>query len=301
MEKSENNLKRFRAAMADRPDLWTVFDYYGGAYNPTYDPMATETKGGIFYDFYAFWCSWRSTYPPLYPDWTDADTNWYRPPWIPAALNPAFTLPNEIIERVGSQVHDNIYYSRSGEKSASNLLLTYCFYGSVEHPFPPIRWEYRRDLAQHIFTTYRDRWYNVMDMYMQRWDALFGEYVREILTNDETVTDYGKENTRTPNLTDTVTPNLTRIDYTRGFNTTTDRQVDKSTSTGTRTETNTGTETNTLSGSDTTTRNYTKTLEGRHGSAAALLQEATDYIMNNPYMDMVYNDLDKLLTIPIYK
>lgn len=298
MSKTPENLAKFRELMADRPNLWTVYDYYGDTYDPTFDPMPTTYKGGIFYDFFAFWCNWKQ-YANTYPTWTDEDSNWYRPPWLPATLDPAFTLPNEILERVGSQVHDNIYYSRSGEKSASNLLLTYCTSINVDQP--PMTWYMRRGLAQNIFTTYRDRWYNVMDMYMQRWDALFGEYVREILTDDETVTDYGKVDTRTPNLTDTVTPNLTRTDYTRGFNTTTDRQVDKSVSTGTRTETNTGTETNTLSGSDTTTRNYTKTLEGRHGSAAGLLQEATDYIMNNPYMEMVYNDLDKLLTIPIYK
>lgn len=162
-------------------------------------------------------------------------------------------------------------------------------------------WYMRRGLAQNIFTAYRERWYNAMDMYLQRWDALFGEYVREILTNDETVTQYGKANTRTDDLWQVVEPNLTRTDYSRGYNTTTDRQTDKNTSTGTRTQHDAGTVGDAQSGSDTATRNYTKTLEGRHGSAAGLIQEATDYLINNPYMEVVYNDLDHLLTIPIYK
>lgn len=298
MSKTPENLAKFRELMADRPDLWTVFDYYGDTYDPTYDPMPTTYKGGIFYDFYAFWCQWKG-YANTYQDWTDADSNWYRPPWIPAALDPAFIIPNEVLERVGSQVHDNIYYSRSGEKSASNLVLTYCTSIMVDQP--PMTWYMRRSLAQNIFTAYRERWYNAMDMYLQRWDALFGEYVREILTNDETVTQYGKANTRTDDLWQVVEPNLTRTDYSRGYNTTTDRQTDKNTSTGTRTQHDAGTVGDAQSGSDTATRNYTKTLEGRHGSAARLLQEATDYLINNPYMEIVYNDLDHLLTIPIYK
>ena len=298
MSKTPENLAKFRELMADRPDLWTVFDYYGDQYDPTYEPMPSTYKGGIFYDFNAWWYQWQG-YANTYPTWTDDDSNLYRPPWIPQSLDSAFTIPNQIITDRIAVALDSVYYGRSGEKPASNLLLSYCTSINVDQP--PMVWYMRRAIAQYAMQMYRDRWYKVLDMYNAQWDLLYGESVREILTNDETVTQYGKANTRTDDLWQVVEPNLTRTDYSRGYNTTTDHQTDKNTSTGTRTQHDAGTVGDAQSGSDTATRNYTKTLEGRHGSAAGLLQEATDYLVNNPYMEIVFSDLDHLLTIPIYK
>lgn len=140
-------------------------------------------------------------------------------------------------------------------------------------------------------------WERMYESLKQKYDPLENYSMTETMTNDETVTEYGKTTERTDNLThsktgtDTTSPDLTEEetpDETNtntndvyGFNssaavhdsenTTTRTGTNTRTTTGTSEteynteETDTGTQTTEDSGSDTQTRNYTLTRNGNIG------------------------------------
>lgn len=55
-------------------------------------------------------------------------------------------------------------------------------------------------------------------------------------------------------------------------------------------------------GTDTRTRSYSETIEksGRHASGAELLQKELDFRAQNIFWNVVYTDIDSVLTLPIY-
>ena len=185
----------------------------------------------------------------------------------------------------------------------------------------------------------------IYDMYNRNWQRLWGTLtvvydpiqnydMTEIMTDDETVTEYGKSRTRTDNLTSTRTDNLSHAkggtesdsrdveDNTSndiyGFNSSDASPADKvdktvsddntrtyntvETDTGTETTANTGTQTEADTGSDTQTRNYTLTRSGNIGvtTSQQMLQSERDLWIWNFFNDVVYPDIDRILTIDIY-
>lgn len=166
-------------------------------------------------------------------------------------------------------------------------------------------------LADLIWGMYGERW-------VRMWAVLKAEYnpiENYDLTEEETNT-YGKTTTRTDNLShgktgnDTVTPNLTESSQHNvyGFNTTdvNGKPADKTTTsnTGTNqttyntTETDTGTQSHANSGHD--DRELT-----RHGNIGVttsqqMLQSDIDLWVWNYFNDVVFPDIDRVITIPIY-
>lgn len=219
----------------------------------------------------------------------------------------------------------------------------------------------------------------------KQWETLSLEYnpienysMREQMTNDETVTEYGKSTSRTDNLThkktgtetatvdgmdtqtddlthkktgtetrtddltDTTTPNLTtnKADTVHGFNSnegiptgeqaqtatgtntvthdgTEQRQYDLiDADTGTQTTKRTGTDETTFNttntdtgtqtvldgGSDTQTRNYTLTRSGNIGvtTSQQMLESERMLWIWNFFRDVVFPDIDRVLTLQIY-
>lgn len=175
----------------------------------------------------------------------------------------------------------------------------------------------------------------------KQWETLSFEYnpienysMVETMTDDETVTEYGKSTTRTDNLThgktgtetrtdnltDTITPNITTniSDTVHGFNSTdgvpTGEQA--GTETGTNTETHTGTEqkqynltdtdagTQTIldGGSDTHTRNYELTRAGNIGVTTSQQMIESERLLWewNFFRNVVFPDIDRVLTLSIY-
>lgn len=175
----------------------------------------------------------------------------------------------------------------------------------------------------------------------KQWETLSFEYspienyrMVEQMTNDKTVTEYGKSTTRTdnmqhtktgteedaPNLTDTSTPNLTTTDKNSvfGFNSSnavpSDEQMKHAT--GTNTNTRTGTDTRTYNttdadtgtqtlidgGSDTHTRNYELTRSGNIGvtTSQQMIQSERDLWVWNFFHEVVFPDIDRVLTLQIY-
>ena len=156
----------------------------------------------------------------------------------------------------------------------------------------------------------------------------------ESMTNDKTVDEYGKTRTRTdnlqhtktgteqdsPDLTDTTTPNLisTGENSIYGFNSSNPVPLDEQTkhATGTNTNTRTGTDTRTYNttdadtgtqtdndgGSDIRTRNYTLTRSGNIGvtTSQQMIESERALWVWNFFRDVVFPDIDRVLTLQIY-
>ena len=173
-------------------------------------------------------------------------------------------------------------------------------------------------LATVIFKIYSVRWNKLWDTLSFEYDPIQNYSMTEIMTDDETVIEYGKvktidgTNTRTPNLTETETPNVTReTEMNRfGFNSSepVPSDTETETQTGTDTTTTTGTDeteidsTETDSGSDTHTRNYTLSRAGNIGvtTSQEMIESERKLWMWDFFHDIVFPDIDRVLTINIY-
>jgi len=189
-------------------------------------------------------------------------------------------------------------------------------------------------LAVTAFKVYGKNWAKMWETLSFEYNPIENYSMVEQMTNDETVTEYGRTTTRTnnlshmktgtetdtPNTTETTTPNLTNTTNTgvHGFNssesvpTGTESQTATGTNqvsrTGTDTTTynttdaDTGTQTDADTGTDTHTRNYSLTRSGNIGvtTSQQMIQSERDLWKWNYFTDVVFPDLDKLLTICIY-
>lgn len=163
----------------------------------------------------------------------------------------------------------------------------------------------------------------------KQWATVSAEYnpienysMREQMTNDATVTTYGKQTTRTDNLihaktgteTREITPDLETVTEKAmaGFNSVAPVDTDKETqtSTGTQTDetthnmqdTDTGTQSNVDSGSDTSTRNYVLTRSGNIGvtTSQQMLESERALWQWNFLQNVVFPDIDRIVTSPSY-
>lgn len=131
----------------------------------------------------------------------------------------------------------------------------------------------------------------------KEWATLSAQYnpienysMTEEMTDDETVSEYGKVHTREDNLKD---ESKTAV---YGFNST--GPID----TGAGETSRTGVVTDRDSGEDTHTRNYTLTRSGNIGvtTSQQMLQSERDLWKWNFFRDVVFPDLDRILTLQIY-
>lgn len=190
-------------------------------------------------------------------------------------------------------------------------------------------------IAGIIYNMFSTNW-------VKQWAVLSAEYnpienyrMVEEMTDDETVTEYGKTNTRTddlthtkdgtetqtPDTTETETPSLitTKENGVYGFNSTAETPASKETATNvsgnnTRTmsgtdeleyditETDSGTVTDVQSGEDTSTRNYHLERSGNIGvtTSQQMIESEINLWKWNFFLDVVFPDVDKVLTSPIY-
>lgn len=161
-------------------------------------------------------------------------------------------------------------------------------------------------LAGVLMATNKERWSREWATRSAQYDPIKNYDMTEEMTDDETVTDYGHTRTRTDNLTHTTTPNLTEQTSgdVYGFNSSNAVHSDKQvgTTTGTSTDLDTGTQTDADTGSDTSTRNYTLTRSGNIGvtTTQQMLQSERDLWMWSYFYDVVFPDVDEVLTVPVY-
>lgn len=221
------------------------------------------------------------------------------------------------------EYHGNV----SGKKLISPLL--YAFLSDGELPAEDVS-----TIAHAVFIMFGLNWSKQWATRLAEYNPIENYSMLEQMTDDETVDVYGKTVTRTdnlqhtktgtetttPNTTETTTPNLQTTEDNKvfGFNSSVGVDSDGSVSsaTGTNTVQVTGTETlqhNTTDaetgtqqhvdgGSDTHTRNYTLRRSGNIGvtTSQQMLQSERDLWKWNFFRDVVFPDIDSVLTLGIY-
>lgn len=202
---------------------------------------------------------------------------------------------NDIAYELDLEYHGNI----SGEKIISPLVRKMCVNDELTDAD-------KVKLSEIIVALCGENW-------SKQWETLSLEYnpienyrMTETMTDDETVTEYGKTSTRTDNLTDTNTPNLTTNteNTVHGFNSTdgvpSDAQAQ--TATGSNTDAHTGTQTNADTGTDTQTRNYELTRSGNIGvtTSQQMIESQRTLWMWKYFYSVVFPDIDRVLTLQIY-
>lgn len=212
---------------------------------------------------------------------------------------------------MSTELDIDYYNNYSGSKIISPLL--YSLTGGNETTETDLE-----TLASLIFKIYGKRWTKLWDTMNFEYNPIENYSMVETMTDDTTVTEYGKTHTvdgtttRTPNLTETETPNLTRDSEKNryGFNSNdaVPADTETETQTGTNTTTTNGTDetaidsTETDGGTDTHTRNYKLTRSGNIGvtTSQQMIESERALWMWDYFHDIVFPDVDRVLTINIY-
>lgn len=192
------------------------------------------------------------------------------------------TLPwadQEIVPALDAEYYGNI----SGDKPVSPLLEK-MIDGSVMT-------DLEKDFtAMTIVTMFLDNWNKEWATLSAQYNPIENYSMTEEMTDDQTVSEYGKIHTREDNLKD---ESKTAV---YGFNSS------EASDTGSGETTRTGSVTDRDSGEDTHTRNYTLTRSGNIGvtTSQQMLQSERDLWKWNFFRDVVFPDLDQILTLRIY-
>lgn len=174
-------------------------------------------------------------------------------------------------------------------------------------------------LSDIIHSLYNDKWSGLWATQNLEYNPIENYNMRERLTNDSTVKNYGHTNTRTDNLThaktgtETESPNLTVNDNlgVNGFNSNDSVPAEERSRTSTgntqttynTSDADTGTQTTVDSGADTTTHSYLLTRDGNIGTVTAqdmIEQERGLWLNWDFFRSVVYPDIDRVLTIYTY-
>lgn len=252
--------------------------------------------------------------------------NWQLGEGIFSALN-GFAVPWQyegIATELDLEYHGNI----SGEKKISPLVNKVLTEGILTS-------DDMVKIASVIYTLNHVKWEKEYNTMFLEYNPIENYSMIEKMSDDVTEIDYGRQRTRTDdlthkktgsdtntkNLTDRNTPNTTSTDNATisGFNSSVsvpDRGnvntltgTDTTTHTGTdsvsynTTDKDTGTVTDKDSGKDTHTRNYKLTRSGNIGTLTSqqmLESERNLYLMWQFFYDVVFPDVDKVLTLSVY-
>lgn len=208
--------------------------------------------------------------------------------------------------------------NRSGDKLVSPLV-DKMLAGSNPDTFTDTMREMLSDVIHRLCNTnWNKQWATVSAEY----NPIENYSMREQMTNDTTVTEYGKQTERTDDLTHAktgtenrvTTPDLETVTdkAITGFNSQSpaDRDRDTQTTTGTQSDetthntqdTDTGTQTTIDSGSDTATRNYVLTRAGNIGvtTSQQMLESERALWRWNFLQNVVFPDIDRIVTSPSY-
>ena len=157
-------------------------------------------------------------------------------------------------------------------------------------------------LANIIFSIYGKSWQSLYDTLSFEYNPIQNYSMTEIMDNDNTVTEYGKEVSHSGS--DTSRPDLSveTEQGVYGFNSTTAVNSDIQSQKSTGSQSIEYGSKDTDSGSDTTTRNYKLTREGNIGvtTSQQMIQSERDLWLWNFFLDVVFPNVRDVLTIYIY-
>lgn len=236
----------------------------------------------------------------------------YKAPWTEDA-----ELVSDMIPSL-----DLAYYYRSGEKWSTPFIRSLIDTAPLLHPDKKLLQTDLVVLANQCLAIFSDKWAREWATRLAEYDPLNNYDMTETMTDDQKVTDYGRTDTRTDNLshaktgteTDATTPNLTTTESKNvyGFNSTNPTPSESKTTgtTGTSTtitthnttDTDSGTQTDRLTGSDTETRNYSLSRSGNIGvtTSQQMLESERAVWLWSYFYDVVFPDIDKLAVLRVY-
>lgn len=199
-----------------------------------------------------------------------------------------------------SALLDTEYYGNvSGDKLISPLVQKILTNGTLSESDITL-------LANTIVALNGVNWAKEWATLSAQYDPIENYSMLEVMTNDETVTEYGKTHTRTDNTTQEETPDITveNDNAVYGFNSSQAVPTGEQSqgTSGTNTITNTGTVTDADSGEDTHTRNYRLTRTGNIGvtTSQQMLESERKLWLWNFFREIVFPDVDRILTLRIY-
>lgn len=150
--------------------------------------------------------------------------------------------------------------------------------------------EKRAKIAKIITTLFLSNWEKEFATLNFEYNPIENYSMVEQMSNDITAMVYGRSDTRTDNLKQSVK------ESTYGFNSVEASDKDESSSE------NTGTQTNAQSGTDTSTRNYSLSRSGNIGvtTSQQMIESERQLYLWNFFENVVFPDIMRVLTIKIY-
>ena len=212
---------------------------------------------------------------------------------------------------ISSVLDDDYYNNYSGEKIISPLVRRKL----VDGVLPAAK---QRECALVAFRMYGTNWAKEWATMSQEYDPIANYDMTEVMTDDTRVTEYGKTedvtngntHTKTGTVTDAPLVTVETSDTVHGFNSSNPVPTDN------RSESSSGTDETTYNtsdvdsgstgleqgGQDTETRNYELTRTGNIGvtTTQQLLQSERDLWKWSFFIDVVFPDIDRVMTIDTY-
>ena len=199
-------------------------------------------------------------------------------------------------ESVSSLALDLEYYGNvSGGKTISPLLRRLLVNGVITESVA-------QKLAQSLYSMNGLRWTKLWDTYELEYNPIQNYNMTEVMSDDDTVTTYG----RTHNKTGTEVDDRTRTDDNKesvyGFNSNAASDSEESDRTINDDNTHTYNVTDTDTGSDSQSHSYELTRSGNIGvtTSQQMIESERSLWMWRYFYDVVFPDIDKMLTISVY-
>lgn len=200
-------------------------------------------------------------------------------------------LPNVNIPWADDDINEELdidyLFNRSGNKITSSLVDFFVDRetGKIDNLSMSI-------LAKVLYTKYGVKWNKEYATLSLQYDPINNYDMVEQMTNDTTTHQFGHTNTRTDNTDETIETEKA------GFNSLTYSPSDKVSTKG-----NAGTVADVETGTNTDTRNYRLTRSGNIGvtTSQQMIESERKLWLWNFFDDIVYPDIDRVLTINMYE
>ena len=199
-------------------------------------------------------------------------------------------------ESVTSLALDLEYYGNvSGGKTISPLLRRLLVNGVITESVA-------QKLANSLYSMNGLRWGKLWDTYNLEYNPIQNYNMTEVMSDDDTVTTYGRTHTKTGTESDDRTRTDDNKESVYGFNSNASSDSEESDRTINDDNTHTYNVSDTDAGSDTQTHSYELTRSGNIGvtTSQQMIESERSLWMWRYFYDVVFPDIDKMLTISVY-
>lgn len=157
-------------------------------------------------------------------------------------------------------------------------------------------------IAQSLYNMHGLRWSKLWNTYQLEYDPIQNYNMTEIMSDDDTVTTYGRTHSKTGTEIDDRTRTDDNTESIYGFNSSTASDSDESDRTINDDNTHTYNVSDTDTGSDRQSHSYELTRSGNIGvtTSQQMIESERTLWMWRYFYDVVFPDVDKMLTIAIY-